>query len=91
MHQGRSPCSGEETIDPDTARRERLWMGLRTIEGIELTEEEVGRVQGSRRFAELEKVGHAALEGQRLRLTRAGFLLADALSVELDRIVEEGQ
>ena len=91
MHQGRSPCSGEETIDPDTARRERLWMGLRTIEGIELTEEEVGRVQSSKRFAELEKVGYATLEGQRLRLTRAGFLLADALSVELDRIVEEGQ
>ena len=66
-------------------------MGLRTMEGIELTEEEVGRVQSSKRFAELEKVGYAALEGQRLRLTRAGFLLADALSVELDRIVEEGQ
>ncbi len=91
MAQGRSPCAGEETIVPDMARREYLWMGLRTIEGVELTEEEVGRVQSSKRFAELEKVGYAELEGQRLRLTRAGFLLADALSVELDRIVEEGQ
>ena len=91
MHQGRSPCAGEETIAPDTARRERLWLGLRTIEGVELTQEEVSRIQSNRRFAELEKVGYAKLEGQRLRLTRAGFLLADALSVELDRIVEEGQ
>ena len=91
MHQGWSPCAGEETIAPDTARRERLWLGLRTIEGVELTQEEVSRIQSNRRFAELEKVGYAKLEGQRLRLTRAGFLLADALSVELDRIVEEGQ
>ena len=89
MDQGQSPCAGEETIAPDTARRERLWMGLRTIEGIELTEEEVGRVQSSKRFDDLEKVGYVALEEQRLRLTRAGFLLADALSLELDRIVEE--
>ena len=89
MDQGQSPCAGEETISPDAARRERLWMGLRTIEGIELTEEEVGRVQSSKRFDDLEKVGYVALEGQRLRLTRAGFLLADALSLELDRIVEE--
>ena len=90
MDQGRSPCAGEETIAPDTARRERLWLGLRTTEGIELTEEEVDRVRSSRRFADLAKVGYAELEGQRLRLTRAGFLLADALSLELDRVVEEG-
>ena len=89
MDQGQSPCAGEETISPDAARRERLWMGLRTIEGIELTAKEVGRVQSSKRFDDLEKVGYVALKGQRLRLTRAGFLLADALSLELDRIVEE--
>ena len=91
MHQGRSPRAGEETIAPDTARRERLWLGLRTIEGIELTAEEVGRVEGSARLADLAQAGYVALEGRRLRLTRAGFLLADALSLELDRIVEEGQ
>ena len=91
MYQGQSPCAGEETISPDAARRERLWLGLRTIEGVKLTAEEVGRLQGSRRFADLEKVGYAVLESQRLRLTRAGFLLADALSLELDRVVEEGQ
>ncbi len=90
MAQGRSPCAGEETIVADMARGERLWLGLRTIEGVELTGEEVGRLQGSRRFAELENVGYAALEGQKLRLTRVGFLLADALSLELDRILEEG-
>ena len=64
-------------------------MGLRTREGVKLTEEEVGRVQNSKRFDDLEKVGYVALEGRRLRLTRAGFLLADALSLELDRIVEK--
>ena len=91
MYQGRSPCTGEETIAPSTARRERLWLGLRTIEGVALTAEEVGRVQSSRHFVDLERVGYVELESQRLRLTRAGFLLADALSVELDQIVEEGQ
>ena len=91
MHQGQSPCAGEETISPGEARRERLWLGLRTIAGVKLTEAEIDRLQGSRRFADLEKVGYAVLESQRLRLTRAGFLLADALSLELDRVVEEGQ
>ena len=91
MHQGRSPRAGEETIAPDTARRERLWLGLRTIEGIELTEEEVSRVQNSGHFADLAKAGYVALEGQRLRLTRAGFLLADALCLDLERVVEEGR
>ena len=91
MHQGQSPCAGEETISPGEARRERLWLGLRTIEGVKLTEAEIDRLKGSRRFADLEKVGYAVLESQRLRLTRAGFLLADALSLELDRVVEEGQ
>ena len=91
MDQGRSPCTGGETINPDVARRERLWLGLRTIEGVELTKTEVGRVQSSRCFADLAKIGYAVLEGQKLRLTRTGFLLADALSLELDRIVEERQ
>ena len=91
MDQGRSPCAGGETIAPDVARRERLWLGLRTVEGVELTEVEVGRVQSNKRFADLVKVEYVALEGQRLRLTRTGFLLADALSLELDRIVGEGE
>ena len=48
-------------------------MGLRTIEGIELTEGEVDRVQSSERFDDLEKVGYVVLEGQRLRLTPGGI------------------
>ena len=73
MAQGQSPCTGEETIAPDTARRERLWMGLRTIEGIELTEEEIGRVQSSKRFDDLKKVGYVALEGQRTAFDPGGI------------------
>ena len=48
-------------------------------------------MQSNPRFAELQKAGYSVLEDDRLRLTDAGFLLADALGLELERILEDGE
>ena len=88
---GKSPRDGAERIDPATARQERLWFGLRTIEGVVLAEVEVARIQSSGRFAELTAAGYAIFEGGRLHLTETGFLLADALGLELERILEDSE
>lgn len=86
---GASPREGGEFIDAATARRERLWFGLRTVEGVRLTAVEAAVMRRSRRFAEMREVGYSVLEGNRLRVTDAGFLLADALAIDLERILED--
>ena len=89
LENGESPREGREFIDPDTARRERLWLGLRTANGIQLSESEVSQMQESKRFADLVALGYARLEGQRLYLTDPGLVLADALGLELEKILED--
>jgi oxygen-independent coproporphyrinogen-3 oxidase len=86
-----SPREGGEKIDADTARREHLWFGLRTIAGVQLNENKVAQVRESARFADLEAAGYAMVEGQSLRLTGPGLLLADALGIELERILEDSE
>lgn len=88
---GQSPRDGDEQIDEDTARQERLWLGLRTIEGVALAPGDIQRMQSNPRFAELQKAGYSVLEDDRLRLTDAGFLLADSLGLELERILEDSE
>ena len=88
---GESPREGGERIAPETARSERLWLGLRTVDGVELASDEAARVRASGRFAELAVAGYAELAGDRLYLTGAGFLLADALGLELERILEDSE
>lgn len=87
---GRRPAGGNETIDAATARRERLWLGLRTAPGSPVDSDEAARLRQSRRFAVLAAEGLWGLEGGRLRLTRRGMALADALGVEATDILEQG-
>ena len=89
MQDGKNPREGAELIDAATARQERLWFGLRTVDGIELSAAEIASIEASRRYAELQEVGYSVLEGGCLRLTESGFLLADALGLELERILED--
>jgi oxygen-independent coproporphyrinogen III oxidase len=80
---GRTPRAESETVGPEGARLERLWLGLRTTDGVPqaalhagrqaLAEEWVGR-------------GWATLDAERLRLTLEGWLLLDRLVVELDAV-----
>ena len=46
-------------------------------------------MQDSKRFADLVALGYAGLEGQRLYLTDPGLVLADALGLELEKILED--
>jgi hypothetical protein len=65
----------------DTAELERIWLGLRTAEGLDR-----GTLDdGQRSLAgEWERAGWAVADPERLRLTVDGWLLLDRLAVELD-------
>ena len=86
---GRSPCQGGEKITEALARSERLWLGLRTADGVQLAGREAVHLRNSARFAEWSAAGYTGLADNRLYLTGAGFLLADALGLELERILED--
>ena len=83
--QGLLPVQGSETLEPPSARLERVWLGLRTSRGLEtreLTEGAAGLV------ARWEARGWATTGGGRLRLTAEGWLLLDRLAVELDHALD---
>lgn len=81
---GESPIAGQEVLDQAAWRLERIWLGLRARRGVSLasiperaaavTERWVGR-------------GWARTEAGRLRLAVEGWLLLDALAIELDEAV----
>ena len=89
--EGRSTCEGWEEIDACTAWRERVWMGLRTDRGIGIAEREHRCLELSPRFRDLLSAGFFELSADRLRLTRSGMALADALGVEIAEILEKPQ
>ena len=82
--------AGEECLPPAAARGEALWLGLRTCEGVCLSVMERERLVESDLWRRLQAGGRALLEFDRLRLTEAGFAVADALSLAVvDVIVED--
>lgn len=85
---GESPVAESETLPPESAARERLVFALRRLEGVDLDEfsartgYQVAQLCGD----EIDKflaLGMLELEGRRLRLTRAGLLISDALWGEM--------
>lgn len=81
---GLSPEAGAEELDAATAQEEALWLGLRTSEGFALHSGLAGR----ERFRDLVAAGYLELRGERVGLTRRGFVLADAIGVELMDLLE---
>lgn len=81
---GLSPEAGAEELDAATVREEALWLGLRTSEGIAMRPALAGR----ERFRALVAAGYLELRGERVGLTRRGFVLADAIGVELMDLLE---
>jgi oxygen-independent coproporphyrinogen-3 oxidase len=78
---GRSPEAEREVVDPAAARLERIWLGLRTSDGISAP------VPGSPAEAlvsEWVEQGLALREAAGVRLTVQGWLILDRLTVELD-------
>jgi oxygen-independent coproporphyrinogen-3 oxidase len=85
--EGRPPWGSEEDLGPSEILLERVWLGLRTVNGLP-----VGELSGSamslvRRWVSR---GEAVVEGDRLRLTPEGWLVLDDLSVDLEGALTRG-
>lgn len=78
---GNRPLDDMELVDSRTEALERIWLGLRTRDGLPLA-----RLDGpQRRLVEhWTDQGWAALDRSRVRLSGSGWLLLDRLAVELD-------
>ncbi len=88
VESGRSPSDGAEHVDVNTRRRERIWLGLRTCEGLELDPAEELALLQRARFHSLVKDSFISLDARRLKLAERGFLVADALGTEVIAMLE---
>ncbi|MEE8290267.1 MAG: radical SAM family heme chaperone HemW [Candidatus Tectomicrobia bacterium] len=86
---GQRPCGGEEVLDDEIIARERIWLQLHTCEGVELTPGEVEILQGAVKFQSLRGEDLVQLVTHRLRLTRLGYLLADAIVVAVVEMIQD--
>ncbi len=82
------PPPAAEPYDPDRRAGEALVFGLRTAEGVDLAalaarygDAVIGAREGA--LAQAARFGLAFRDGTRVRLTAAGFLIADELFVDL--------
>lgn len=77
---GEDPIDGYERIGPVEAEAERIYLGLRTIDGLTILQNELKTV------TEWQSVDWALLDGDRVRLTPLGWLRLDALAATLTSI-----
>jgi oxygen-independent coproporphyrinogen III oxidase len=80
LEQGRDPVAGQEVLSAENRAAERVYLGLRTSDGLELTDWELSETQSWRR------AGWAIHAGNRLRLTPLGWLRMDALAADLTMV-----
>jgi oxygen-independent coproporphyrinogen-3 oxidase len=71
----------EETLDPEAKERETLVMGLRRLEGVEVSFSLWENLQES--FRALEKAGLLVIDGRRVRLSEEALFVSDAVFAEL--------
>lgn len=81
VRDGRPPRDGMEQVDRRTDALERIWLGLRTRDGLSLERLDAGQRALAENWTDR---GWAVVDGSRLRLTGSGWLLLDRLAVELD-------
>ena len=86
---GHPPCAGTERLDPGAARQERLWLQLRTCDGVQLQPTELHVLASTPKFRAMLEAGWLRLAASQLRLTPAGFLLADVIGGEIVIMLEE--
>ena len=78
-----------EALSPQTRLRERIMLGLRLAEGLDLAKEAtslglIGWTRARRRSADqLQQRGRLLLEGNRLRIPRSAWLFADGTAAAL--------
>jgi oxygen-independent coproporphyrinogen-3 oxidase len=78
---GRRPAREVELLDADVRRRERLFLGLRLDEPVELAG--VGTAVDGEAVARLERLGLARRRGDALTLTERGRFLGDGVTADL--------
>ena len=81
---GDSAIAGHEVLDRAALRLERIWLGLRARRGVSLASIPARAVAVTERWI---RRGWARAEAGRLRLTVEGWLLLDALAIQLDEAV----
>lgn len=81
VFEGRSAEEGREELGADALRLERIWLGLRTTRGVEVSPLPPSARALTRRWV---TEGLAAEEAGRLALSRRGWLMLDRLAVDLD-------
>ncbi len=81
MASGRSPVDAEEVVAGGALRLERVWLALRTREGVARRGWTAAQDALAGRWVER---GWAAWTPDALRLTPAGWLLLDRLAIEFD-------
>ena len=84
-----SPEDGRERIDSQTARRERFWLGLRTSQGVLLSEKELETLKEHSHMNEWLEAKYLSIEKDRVLLADKGWNIADGLSVGLTDILEQ--
>ena len=85
---GNSAEAGQEKIDLSTENRERLFLGLRTRDGVALSERERLRLGRELKKVPLVTEGFLEMDDSHLRLTTKGIPVADAISVEVVELFE---
>lgn len=80
IEEGRPPTEGMEQLTAEQLGLERLYLGLRTSDGIGM-EELTDRSKAALR--QLKKTGLVRLDGRRIKPTTRGYLVADSLPVLL--------
>jgi oxygen-independent coproporphyrinogen-3 oxidase len=86
LEDGRLPIDSAEYLTPDQALAERLFLGLRTADGVarETLDERADATPGLRQRVDTWLAeGLMERRGGRVRLTERGFLVSDALFVDL--------
>ena len=79
--------AGREVIDDAAAELERIWLGLRTTEGLDVGSDR----SAARALTDWWRMdGLATTSGDTVRLTPRGWLQLDRLSVELDSVLRVG-
>jgi len=83
---GTLPVETAERLTPRRRQAEQLILGLRMSDGVSaaaLAERAAAEPTLARRIEEWRRAGYLLVEGGRARLTESGFLLSDALFVDL--------
>jgi oxygen-independent coproporphyrinogen-3 oxidase len=86
LEAGQLPIEAHERLTAGQRTAERLFLGLRTADGVSpswLEERAAGDRALATRLRQWEEGGLLTVDGGRARLTEAGFLVSDALFVEL--------